>query len=441
MNQTNLWYVGQDAVIASALAALEAADGSYRVESFASISEAAECLADERPDVVLISMHSENGGFTERQLRFVQSCTASGVVSIFLYHDDNCETAGDALDVGFDLCWDAYGVESDLFKAVIRREIAKKNDCTWGELNQPEAHVKQGALLNETIAALVEGAVELLSLKETLEKKNKELELTKNELEQFIHTVSHDLKEPLLAVRTFAKMLAEGLDDMPESLKGYLDKIIGGAESMSKQIDGLLAFSRAGRLKPDAVVKSIPELINEIAISHGWNSRKDVKIEVGPDLPAIDAHQEQLRQIFGNLISNGIKYNRRDMKVVKVGRLSEARDEAVRGFKSIKAGEYALFYVSDNGIGMSRENGDAPFELFRRLQEGDEFEGDGAGLAIVKRAVVTLGGEIDYGPNSEGGTTMYFTLPVSRKTAPLASVVKPGDKKRSVAELKAALFN
>ena len=102
-------------------------------------------------------------------------------------------------------------------------------------------------------------------------------------------------------------------------------------------------------------------------------------------------------------------------------------------------GNFVMLYVADNGIGIQSDDRNAPFELFRRLNECPEFEGDGAGLAIVKRAVNSLGGVIDYISAPGKGTIMYFTLPHVAK-AVLMQAQKPREHKRSAAQLRDALF-
>lgn len=439
MEKLKICYLGNDKVVISGLRECFAQDGKYSIETFSNYNELPMRSVEYLPDVIIIDQPQGRLLITPQKIRAM--APSADFVVVFLFRESNLDAAVEALGAGYDLCWDTFGVESALFRAAINREVTKKiesSDRKNGTFMPADGGSK---LLNETVAALVEGSVELLALKEDLEKHNRELELVRDELEQFVHTISHDLKEPLMALRTFTKMLSEHLGEVDGESGEYLKMIRQSVERMSKQIDGLLAFSRAGRVKADSLVEDPAAIIADIKRDRGLDRRGDVDIRIQPNLPPLKAHPEQLRQIFGNLISNGIKYNRNSHKVVEIGTASAPPEEIEQSFVNNEdAREFALLYVSDNGIGIQAEDRNAPFELFRRLDESPEFEGDGAGLTIVKRAVNSLGGEIDYISEPGKGTVMYFTLPVAVKPI-LAQAPKPWEGKRTAAQLRDALFN
>ena len=437
METIKICYFGDDESVYTNLQESFRLDGKYYFEAV-SHNESPKWSAECVPDVIAVDRPAGGSPIPARKLRSM----AQGVdlVLIFLFRERSVESATEALSSGYDLCWDALGVESSLFRATLEREISKKKESAGRDaesLLQPQS---SSTVLNETVAALVEGSVELLAVKEDLEKHNRELELVRDELEQFVHTVSHDLKEPLMALRTFTKILLDDLGPMRGSTGEHLQMITQSVERMSKQIDGLLAFSRAGRVKPDSLVEDPARIISDIQHDRGFDRREDVSIKVQSALPPLKAHTEQLKQIFGNLISNGLKYNRSPHKTVEIGIATAPPKEIEASFPNPEEmGEFLLLYVSDNGIGIPPDDRIAPFELFRRLDESPEFEGDGAGLAIVKRAVNSLGGAIDYTSQPGKGTAMYFTLPYAAKAIHIQTQ-KPTERKRSAAQLRDALF-
>lgn len=440
METIKIWYIGNDRATVSGLIESVANNRGFTLDTFSSFDEGFARMPTDNPDVLLIDHTSCEGDSPPDPDEINSCCDGKNLAVVFLYREDDIKAAVDAITAGYDLCWDALGVESELFESVLIREVVKKRELAAARADSPGKR-PGSALLNETVASLVEGSVELLALKEDLEKRNRELELVRDELEQFVHTVSHDLKEPLMTVRTFTQKLSEGLTNLKGDSTEHLNMVMHSVVRMTKQIDGLLAFSRAGRIKPDMVVESVKNVIREIETNRGYNKRQDIEILIRSTLPSLKAHHEQVRQIFGNLISNGIKYNRRDRKVIEIG-TAAAPPEKIRGkfAANEESDKFTLFYVSDNGIGIDCNNREAPFELFRRLNDDEEFEGDGAGLAIVKRAVLSLGGAIDFTSDPDKGTVMYFTLPHTTKAARHTSAARQKEQKRSVAELRAALF-
>lgn len=174
---------------------------------------------------------------------------------------------------------------------------------------------------------------------------------------------------------------------------------------MKQLIDDLLTISRIGSqeeaAEPVFVDRIVAEIVESIRVTV---SEREATVEVQPGLPEVFADPRRIGQIFHNLITNGIKFNRGDAPHVEVGSL-------------VGNGGETVFFVRDNGIGIDAEYHEKIFGVFQRLHRREEFEGTGAGLAIVKRAVEALGGRIWVESTPGEGTTFLFTLPVARGRA------------------------
>ncbi len=438
MEKFKIWYAGDDESLFAVLKSNISGQG-ISVEHCIDIESMKPDEPDEYPNVILVDLDIEKAVSVLKNDSMRDITTAGGTITAFITRGSSLKAPIAALTSGYDLSWDAANKDYDLLVAILERELAKRHQ-NISAINRIADHVStKQSIYNETIAALAEGAVDLLSLKEGLEKQNSELRLVRDELEQFVHTVSHDLKEPLMSVRTFTSMLVEDLGGISGDSVDHLRHIRNSVELMGRQIDSLLAFSRAGKTMENALVENIEGLIDGIVDARGYDRRDDVFINVAASLPSIQAAEQQVRQIFSNLISNGVKHNRSTSKEIEIGVMQKPPREISGNFDNgvIPPG-YALFYISDNGYGIPGDDREVPFELFRRLVADDTTEGDGAGLAIVKRAVTSLGGTVDYITEVDKGTIMYFTLPVSQKPR-ISAKSKPGEAKRSVAQLKAAL--
>jgi PAS domain S-box-containing protein len=223
-----------------------------------------------------------------------------------------------------------------------------------------------------------------------------------SELEAFTYSVSHDLKEPLRTLEAFSQfLLKDYADKLDDEGKDFLSRLALASSRMKQLIDDLLTISRIGSLdealEPIAIDRVVAEFVDGIRITV---DERNATVDVDEDMPQVFADPRRVGQIFSNLITNGIKFNQGDAPRVEVGSLVNDAGETV-------------FFVRDNGIGIHPEYHEKIFGVFQRLHRREEFEGTGAGLAIVKRAVEALGGRIWVESALGKGTTFLFTLPVS----------------------------
>lgn len=236
----------------------------------------------------------------------------------------------------------------------------------------------------------------------TARKQNEEeLREANVELSQYAYAVSHDLKAPLRAIHNYSDFLREDLGDaLSEENKLYLNRLgraVGEAEVM---IEDLLSLSRVSHCSISAVKIEMGSFLRDILSM--LNLPAEVKVIKASEWPVLEAEPVLVRQIFLNLISNAVKYNISAEKLVELGWSAEEDDSYV-------------FYVRDNGIGIDKRYHEQIFRVFERLHTREEYEGTGAGLAIVKKAVSRLNGSIRLESAPGQGSTFYVTLPANQK--------------------------
>lgn len=240
----------------------------------------------------------------------------------------------------------------------------------------------------------------LIELNENLKRQKAELVISNQELEQFAYIASHDLQEPLRMVTSFLTLLNKKYgDNFDETATIYIDFAVDGAKRMQRLILDLLEYSRVGKAYEIAEFIDLNTLIEEIKILY----RKQIEeinadIIVNEPLPLLKSHKSPLLQLFQNLISNALKYSRKDVTpTVKISFTSH--------------NDYWEFKVEDNGIGIDEEYFEKIFVIFQRLHNKDEYSGTGMGLAVTKKIVESLGGRIWLKSTVNVGSEFYFTIP------------------------------
>lgn len=236
-------------------------------------------------------------------------------------------------------------------------------------------------------------------LEKQLEERTAQLTVAKRELEAFAYSVSHDLRAPLRYMAGFANLLLNRSEALPDDKSRYFaNAIVRAAKSMDLLIDGVLAFSRVGRVEMQKVEVNLRELmLNSIKELAGVTRNRDISWNVGP-LPNVWGDPELLKLVCDNLLSNAVKFTGpRPMAEISVGYRQEADDY--------------VFFVRDNGVGFDTSQVDRLFGVFHRLHTQDEFEGTGIGLANVRRSISRHNGRTWAEGVVGKGATFYFTLP------------------------------
>ncbi|MFO8007822.1 MAG: ATP-binding protein, partial [Candidatus Brocadiia bacterium] len=231
---------------------------------------------------------------------------------------------------------------------------------------------------------------------------NAELERSNRELQDFTHTVSHDLQEPLRKIHTFGQFLAEDCgDDLPEEGLEHLRRMQDAAVRMKRLIRHLLDLARVGSHGGEMVpVDSSRVLAETVEVLSQAIEDSGATVEVQGELPPVVADEVQLAQIFQNLISNALKFRSPDREPHV--EISAERD-----------GQMAVFSVTDNGIGVEERFLEKIFGVFQRLYPRDRYEGAGVGLALCRKIVTRHGGKIWAESVHGEGTTIYFKLPAA----------------------------
>jgi PAS domain S-box-containing protein len=221
----------------------------------------------------------------------------------------------------------------------------------------------------------------------------------RKEMESFTYSVSHDLRAPLRFIGGYAQMLEE---DYKERLDAEGNRILAtiqkNAERMGHLIDDLLDFSRMGRKELMLATVNLDQVVSEVVEEfhlHQLEPSVEVNLQL---LGNVRADRSMIKQVWINLISNAIKYSRKQpISKVEIGRIDT--DSEIH------------FYVKDNGVGFDMQYSHKLFEVFQRLHKMQEFEGTGVGLALVKRIVVRHGGRVWAASRTGEGAVFYFSLP------------------------------
>ena len=233
-------------------------------------------------------------------------------------------------------------------------------------------------------------------LESKVEKRTEALRQVNDELSQYAFAVSHDLKTPLRAVKNYADFLNEDLaGTLDGDQKIYLEGLKCAVNEANTMVEALLNFSRMDQRDVYRERIDIGVFLKQLIKS--FFLPLHVRIVMKDDWPTINAEDVLLRQIFQNLIDNGIKYNNSSQKCIELGwqPLEEGRNE---------------YFVRDNGIGIQAMHHEQIFRIFERLHNKEEYDGSGIGLAIVKKAVDKLGGSIRIESKPEEGSTFFIKL-------------------------------
>jgi len=263
----------------------------------------------------------------------------------------------------------------------------------------PNTYSDDQLALLQSIANVAGIAIEKATLYQETIKKSVEIEARNKELDDFTYVVSHDLKEPLISVQGYAKMIKhEYMHLFDDTGKDYLESVVDSCTHMKRLIDELLLLSRIGKVTEKKSHVRLSALVSEVLeeLQFSVQERK-AQIEVQSDLPIVLAVDTHLRIVLRNLISNALKFCDKEAPRVVIG--------ATIGV------EATTVFVQDNGIGIDESYFDKIFMVFQRLHRKEEYEGAGAGLAIVKKIVEVHGGRIWVESQAGKGSTFFFTIP------------------------------
>lgn len=234
---------------------------------------------------------------------------------------------------------------------------------------------------------------------------NKNLSSSNLQLQQFIYVASHDLREPVRKISSFAQLLTVSLEGkLNEDEQENFDYMIDGANRMQQMIEALLAYSRVTTKEiifEDVDLNEAVEQIRSFELAVRFEET-GACMSVPESLPTIKGDPAQIRQLLQNLLGNALKYQRQGVVPEITIRAAGQENGMVR------------IEIEDNGIGIKREQCENVFVMFKRLHSKQEYEGTGIGLAVCKRIIERHEGKIGVSSTYGQGSTFWFQVPVSQ---------------------------
>jgi len=220
------------------------------------------------------------------------------------------------------------------------------------------------------------------------------LQYQNEQLNDYAHLVSHDLKSSIRSLSALLSWIKEDCGEkMGEESVGNLKLMEEKIEKMDQFLEDIINYSEIGTtsLKSNTIDlnKKVVDIIDSIHIP------KNISVIVKGNLPVLKADARRLRQVFQNLIINAVNFNNKEVGLVEIG-VEETED-------------LYTFSIQDNGPGIPKEYHEKIFNTFTTL--GYQEKSTGMGLSIVKRVIDLYGGEIWLESEVEKGTTFYFTIP------------------------------
>jgi light-regulated signal transduction histidine kinase (bacteriophytochrome) len=239
-------------------------------------------------------------------------------------------------------------------------------------------------------------------LEAIVEKRTRELKRSNDDLQQFAHVASHDLREPVRKFRTFINRLKDEYGEhLPDKGKNYLNKMEQASERMSSMILGVLKYSGLNETEQEIVTVDLNEIIHHIEADLEVIIHQKNAVINKENIPVLEGSAVLLYQLFYNLVNNSLKFCHHQpvinisSKIVNFGGRNYARIE-----------------VADNGIGFDQHFADRIFEAFTRLNSKDKYEGTGLGLALCKKIVERHHGMITASGEENKGAKFTIHLPL-----------------------------
>jgi len=244
-------------------------------------------------------------------------------------------------------------------------------------------------------------------LDKLVKERTRQLERSNEDLQQFAHVASHDLKEPLRKIKMYTSRLEDGYAKaLPPKALEYLTQVTGASTRMQMMIDGVLSFQLLIQNEPIEKV-NLNNILEDIKSDLEIPIEQKKAIFIIDKLPEIEGAGLLLYQLFYNLVSNSLKFSKPDTApVIKINASIVKKEEK----------EYAKISVTDNGIGFDQQYAEQIFTTFVRLNSKDKYEGTGLGLSLCKKIAERHGGTIEATGTENDGATFMVMLPLIQPT-------------------------
>jgi PAS domain S-box-containing protein len=293
----------------------------------------------------------------------------------------------------------------------IIRWVRAKGKVYFNGDNKPVRFIGSVLDITDKVTAIqkIEGVVEertkeLAQANETLQDINRELQRSNQNLEEFAHAASHDLKEPVRKIHFYTTQLKEQLSEHLQEVQARsFSRIENATQRMANLIDDLLQYSHVSHRPMEMESIDLNAKIRGVLEDLELNIQEKKAVVHAGQLPVVTGYRRQMQQLFLNLISNALKYSKKE----DPPRISITASRVTENGK-----EYDLIAVKDNGIGFDPKYAGKIFQMFTRLHGKTEYSGTGVGLSIVKKVVENHNGIIKVDSKPGEGSTFSVYLPV-----------------------------
>ena len=243
-----------------------------------------------------------------------------------------------------------------------------------------------------------------------------QLKATNEELDRFAYVASHDLQEPLRKIMIFGDRLANKYNELlGDDAKEYLERMRKASERMQLLINNILDFSKFSAASQSFEQTNLNRLVEEVLSDLEIEIERKKAIINVEELPSLCVIPGQFRQLIQNLLSNSLKFSKKDIPPQISVSADTVKGEELAGTVGINPNEkYCRIYVEDNGIGFDEEYAEKIFVIFQRLHSNHLFEGTGIGLSICKKIVEKHNGAISATSIPEKGSVFTILLPFAQ---------------------------
>ncbi|MDB5242259.1 MAG: hypothetical protein JWP57_2884 [Spirosoma sp.] len=351
-------------------------------------------------DAITNALKPESGGIYDQEYRVVNDQTGQERIlhaqgqAFFDAQGKPVKLVGTAQDV----------TEQRLRQQTLEQQVREQTE-------ELAATNEELAMINEELASQNQ---EYVAVNGKLAESTQQLVRSNENLQRFAYIASHDLQEPLRKVQQFGDLLKSGYGAQIGEGLVYLERMQLAASRMSTLIRDLLEFSRLSTQREMNTPVSLDEIIDRVLTTLELViTETNAVIKIGP-LPTVSGDALQLSQLFQNLLSNALKFQRTDVRpLIRISAHQVSMNQLPEAVKPIReATAYHRIDVADNGIGFEEKYLDRIFEVFQRLHARNEYAGTGIGLAICEKVVTNHGGAITANSQPEQGATFSVYLPM-----------------------------
>ncbi len=374
--------------------------GNYEVVVVNSGNEALRCLLkDEEFALILLDvvMPDLNGFQTASLIRARKKSSAVPIIFISAFPNDEIQTSQGYSSGAVDFM--STPINPEVLKAKVSAFINLYNYNKARELLlQRELLLEKERKENETRLSAARQRAELLKRQKEFEERTNDLMTQRAiELEQFAYVASHDLKAPLRTISNFLQLLSSRYQGkLDQEADEYIHFAVEGAQRLTRLVDDLLEYTKAGSTVKKADGLKVTEIVKEVVDNLKAQVEESGAEIVVDNLPSVSGDRNHLMQLFQNLIGNAIAY--RGDKPPRIQISAE-----VQKFKGW------TFSIRDNGVGFDMRHSNEIFKMFKTMNS--KGKGTGIGLAICKKIVESHGGKIWVQSVPGEGTTFSFSLP------------------------------